>query len=186
MTQPGTPVSGTDAGTGAGTDALLIIDMQEWILSLPLRPATGPELTVAIADALAAWRESGRPVIWVTYLRLDGSDGGPSGSARIADGLVVEDGDHHIVKYGIDAFDGTDLRELLATFGVTRLILSGVATDQAVIRTAETGTRLGFSVVAPAALSTTTRVAAHGAALAHMRSIGVLTDVDPTRLKELQ
>lgn len=182
MAQPGAPVSSTDAGT----DALLIIDMQEWILSLPLRPTTGPELTVAVADALSAWRESGRPVIWVTYLRLDGSDGGLSGSARIADGLVIEDGDHHIVKYGIDAFDGTDLGKLLESLGVTRLVLSGVATDQAIIRTAMTGAQLGFSVVAPAALSTTTRDSAHDAALARMQGIGVLTATDPTRLKDIQ
>lgn len=131
-------------------DALIVVDMQEWILNLPLAPYGGEDLSRRVGSLVELWREANphKPIIWVAYLRYDGSDGGLEGSARI----VIDsrkDEDATIIKYGISAFQETNLHSLLGECGVRGIAIAGVATDYAVGATALDALKCGYQVWVP-------------------------------------
>lgn len=135
--------------------ALVVMDLQRGILSLPICEPVGP--IVERAAALArAFRARGLPVVWVNVAarapgRTDrsGAFSVPPGSewTELSPDLGVEADDILIAKHGPGAFIGTGLDARLRELAVTQVMIAGVATGSGVEATGRSAYDLGYHVV---------------------------------------
>lgn len=133
--------------------ALVIIDLQKGIVTLPAAQPTAA--VVAKAAALAeAFRRRGLPVVLVnvagrapgrTEAALNLASLPPDWTALVPD-LNRQPQDHLVTKRTPGAFTGTDLEAHLRSLGVTQIVLAGIATCSGVEATARHGYELGFNV----------------------------------------
>ena len=133
--------------------ALIVIDLQQGIVSLPLvHPITE---VVNNARALAdAFRSHGLPVVLVNVAggapgRTEQPRGAlnfPPGWTDLVPELNRQPSDYAITKYTPGAFAKTGLEEHLRSLGVTQVVLAGVATSIGVESTARQAYENGFHV----------------------------------------
>ncbi|MFD3310417.1 isochorismatase family protein [Streptomyces sp. NPDC058694] len=124
--------------------ALVLVDLMDRIVGLPLEPRKGTEV-LAVAEELAAvFRQVGALVVLVRVER-PGVHEQPPGSGLVA-GLAAE-GDIEIVKRTIGGFQGTGLHERLGEHGVSTLVFGGIATNLGVESTARAAGDLGYDLV---------------------------------------
>ncbi|MGW3418553.1 isochorismatase family protein [Streptomyces phaeochromogenes] len=124
--------------------ALVLVDLMDRIVGLPLEPHKGTEV-LAVAEELAAlFRQVGALVVLVRVER-PGVHEQPPGSGLVA-GLAAE-GDIEIVKRTIGGFQGTALHERLREHGVSTLVFGGIATNLGVESTARAAGDLGYDLV---------------------------------------
>ena len=125
---------------------LLVIDAQE---SFRHRPYFDP-------SALPAWlshqqalidgaRQRGLAVVQIFHIEDSGPFAEASGHVRVMAPLRI-DPDHVIRKRRHGAFVGTDLQAWLLAHGMTRLLISGIRTEQCCETTARHGSDLDFEV----------------------------------------
>src|SRR5882757_2630910 len=124
--------------------ALVLVDLMDRIVGLPLEPRKGTEVLAVAGELAAAFRAVGAPVVLVRVER-SGIPRQPPGSELVA-GLATE-GDVEIVKRTIGAFQGTGLDERLRERAVTTLVFGGVATNLGVESTARAAGDLGYELV---------------------------------------
>jgi len=131
--------------------ALIIIDLQKGVVSIPLaHPAAE---VVNNARALAdAFRSHGLPVVLVN---VAGAAPGrteqprrtmsfPPGWTDLVPELNRQPSDHTITKYTPGAFTKTGLEEHLRGQGVSQVVLAGISTSSGVESTARQAYELGF------------------------------------------
>lgn len=171
--------------------ALLVIDMQNGFLSpasplfIPGAPATVP----ACGRLIAACRERGVPVIYVTRAyRADGSDvekprlaawreGGrplsPGCSPEISQAMPADwgEGDYHVVKPRYSAFFATGLDLLLRRLGVQAVLLAGTTTPNCIRATCFDALSLDYDVTV---LSDCTSSAAEEIQQSNLRDMAAL------------
>jgi nicotinamidase-related amidase len=133
--------------------AVIIIDLQKGIVSLPLvHPAAE---VVNNARALAdAFRSHGLPVVLVNVAGVAPGRteqprramNFPPGWTDLVPELNQQPTDHTITKHTSGAFAKTDLEEHLRGRGVTQVVLAGIATSGGVESTARQAYELGFHV----------------------------------------
>ena len=135
------------------TTALIVIDLQKGIVSLPTAHPINEILqrTRALADA---FRRRGLPVVLVNVsgvppgrteqARFRGEL--PSGFADLVPELGQQPSDHVVTKRTAGAFTRTDLEPYLTSKGVTQVVIIGVATSMGVEATARQAHELGFNV----------------------------------------
>ncbi|MBX7551060.1 isochorismatase family protein [Streptomyces sp. NPDC048665] len=124
--------------------ALILIDLMDRIVALPLEPRTGTHV-LATAEQLAhRFRGAGAPVVLVRVERPSAAEQ-PPGSDLVAG--LVRDGDLEVVKRTLGAFQGTGLHERLQERGVTTLVFGGIATNLGVESTARAAADLGYGLV---------------------------------------
>ncbi|MEV6177311.1 isochorismatase family protein [Streptomyces sp. NPDC052015] len=124
--------------------ALVLVDLMDRIVALPLEPRKGTEV-LAVAEELAGtFRAAGALVVLVRVER-PGVAEQPPGSA-LAHGLPRE-GDLEIVKRTVGGFQGTGLDDRLRRHGVTTLVFGGIATNLGVESTARAAGDLGYDLV---------------------------------------
>ncbi|WLW51005.1 isochorismatase family protein [Streptomyces sp. YU58] len=124
--------------------ALVLVDLMDRIVALPLAPHKGTDVLVAGEELAAAFRSAGALVVLVRVER-PGVAEQPPGSA-LAAGLLHQ-GDLEIVKRTIGAFQGTELDARLREHGVTTLVFGGIATNLGVESTARAAGDLGYDLV---------------------------------------
>ncbi|MFH9549997.1 isochorismatase family protein [Streptomyces sp. NPDC051445] len=124
--------------------ALVLVDLMDRIVALPLEPHKGTEVLAAAEELAAAFRSAGALVVLVRVERPGVTDQ-PPGSGLVQ-GLLQE-GDLEIVKRTIGAFQGTGLDERLRERGVTTLVFGGIATNLGVESTARAAGDLGYDLV---------------------------------------
>jgi nicotinamidase-related amidase len=124
--------------------ALVLVDLMERIVALPLEPRKGTEVLVAAEELARAFRAAGAPVVLVRVERPSVAEQ-PPGSALVP-GLAAS-GDLEVVKRTIGAFQGTGLDERLRERGVTTLVFGGIATNLGVESTARAAADLGYDLV---------------------------------------
>ncbi|KOV62255.1 isochorismatase family protein [Streptomyces sp. MMG1121] len=124
--------------------ALILIDLMDRIVALPLEPRKGTEVLAAAEELAYTFRAARAPVVLVRVERPRVAEQ-PPGSALVA-GLGRE-GDLEIVKRTLGAFQGTGLHERLRERGVTTLVFGGVATNLGVESTARAAADLGYDLV---------------------------------------
>ncbi|WP_327319096.1 isochorismatase family protein [Streptomyces sp. NBC_01235] len=124
--------------------ALVLVDLMDRIVALPLEPRKGTEVLAAAEELAAKFRSAGALVVLVRVER-PGVAEQPSGSGLVQ-GLVQE-GDLEIVKHTIGAFQGTGLDDRLRELGVTTLVFGGIATNLGVESTARAAGDLGYDLV---------------------------------------
>ncbi|MGV0397062.1 cysteine hydrolase family protein [Corynebacterium suicordis] len=127
-------------------ECLIVIDAQEWILNLPLKPNSSYQIVPAISSRVEMARAAGKKIIWIQYRRLDNSDGGSLGKARIHTRCGYRQSDQIIEKYGIDAFQQTTLHTELQRLGIGKILLIGLMTSHAIKETAIAAANIGYSV----------------------------------------
>jgi len=124
--------------------ALVLIDLMDRIVGLPMEPRKGTEVLSAAEKLIGAFRAAGAPVVLVRAER-PGVPEQPPGSGLVA-GLAAE-GDIEIVKRAFSAFHDTALDERLRERGTTTLVIGGIATNLGVESTARVARDLGYDVV---------------------------------------
>jgi nicotinamidase-related amidase len=153
------------------TTALVLIDVQEGILTYPLAPLSGAEL-LAKGKALAerfraanasvvivnvAWSSDSKDVLRAPVDYPTHPEGGfPDGFSNLPAGLA-KDGDILVTKRQWGAFHGTDLDLQLRRRGIRTIVLGGVATNFGVESTARQAWELCYEVII--AKDTTTSLA---------------------------
>ena len=140
------------------TPALLLVDCQEDYLSRDGLAPPRETLVGAIAEALAAARQKGWPVLHVrTRVAADGSDAMPHrrGAAEGVAGtpgaeapaeLREVPGEPVLFKRFFSAFDADGLEPELRARGVTRLVIAGVHTHACIKASALDAYARGFAV----------------------------------------
>lgn len=124
--------------------ALVLVDLMERIVALPLAPHSGDEVAGRAMELARAFRKAGAPVVAVRVER-PGPAEQPPGSGLLPG--VAEPGDIEIVKRAVGAFHGTDLDERLRGLGVRTLVLAGIATNLGVESTARAAADHGYELV---------------------------------------
>ena len=138
--------------------ALLVIDTQNGVLAT----AHDREGVVGrIAGLVDRSRSEGIDVLWVQH----SSDELPLGSDewRIVPELVVADGEPVVRKLYGDAFEATELEDLLAARGVGRLVVAGAQTDACIRSTAHGAFTRGYDVTLVSDAHTTEDLSPWGA-----------------------
>jgi nicotinamidase-related amidase len=136
------------------TAALIVIDLQKGIVSLPTVHPAG-EIVGHAAQLARAFRERGLPVVLVKVTgRAPGRTeaGSPKFSfppdwAELVPELEQQPGDHLVTKQRVGAFIGTSLDDYLRQRGVTQVFVTGVATSAGVEATARSAYDYGYNVV---------------------------------------
>ncbi|MER6789678.1 isochorismatase family protein [Streptomyces sp. NPDC000658] len=124
--------------------ALVLVDLMDRIVALPLEPRKGAEVLGTAEELAAMFRSAGAPVVLVRVER-PGVAEQPPGSGLV-EGLAAE-GDLVIVKRTVGAFQGTDLDARLRGLGVGTLVFGGIATNLGVESTARAAGDLGYDLV---------------------------------------
>jgi len=124
--------------------ALVLVDLMDRIVALPLEPRKGTEVLNAAGELASAFRAAGAPVVLIRVER-PGIAEQPAGSELVAG--LAKDGDIEVVKRTIGGFQGTDLQDRLHERGVTTLVFGGIATNLGVESTARAAGDLGYDLV---------------------------------------
>ncbi|MFE1552992.1 isochorismatase family protein [Streptomyces sp. NPDC058718] len=127
-----------------GRTALVLVDLMERIVALPLAPRPGTDVLAAAARLAETFRAAGAPVVHIRVERPHVATQ-PPGSELVPD--LVEDGDSVVVKRTVGGFHDTGLHELLTASGATTLVLGGIATNLGVESTARAACDLGYDLV---------------------------------------
>ena len=163
--------------------ALVLIDLQHGIVSMPLAPRSGKEV-VETAKALAArFRAAGAPVFLVHVgWAADGADrpsrnvdkpspvppgGLPPEWMEFVSGLE-ETGDIRIHKRQWGAFTGTPLDLHLRRRGISTIVLAGIATNFGVESTARHAWELGYDLLIVENATTSRSAELHEFAIANI------------------
>jgi nicotinamidase-related amidase len=134
--------------------ALIVIDLQQGIVNLPVASPAAPVVEKAAAIA-RAFRETKRPVVLVNV------DAGAPGRTDSGVPQVPQDPafksfvpeleqvstDHVVTKKRWGAFQTTDLDRHLRGLNVEQIVILGIATSIGVESTARYASELGYNVV---------------------------------------
>jgi len=122
-------------------EALLIIDMQAGILAeVPDRDG----LTARVAALGERARAAGRPVIVIQHEAADLVPGEPEW--QLAEAIAPRDNDILVPKRNADSFIGTDLDDQLRSLGVSRVVVTGLATEFCVDSTVRAALSRGYDL----------------------------------------
>jgi nicotinamidase-related amidase len=125
---------------------LIVIDVQRAFDDPAWGERNNPDAEARIADAIAAWRERGAPLVHVRHRSAE--PGGTFVPGTDAFEFKPEaqplEGEPVITKDVNSAFIGTDLEERLRAEGVESVALVGLTTDHCCSTTARMAANLGF------------------------------------------
>ncbi|WP_418960018.1 isochorismatase family protein [Streptomyces tritici] len=124
--------------------ALVLVDLMERIVALPLAPRSGADVVDAAHRLADAFRAAGAPVVHIRVERPH-VDVQPPGSELVPS--LVREGEPVVVKRTIGGFQGTGLHELLSGLGVTTVVFAGIATNLGVESTARAAVDHGYEAV---------------------------------------
>ncbi|MFG1672376.1 isochorismatase family protein [Streptomyces sp. Y7] len=124
--------------------ALVLVDLMDRIVALPLEPRKGTEVLSTSQHLAASFRASGATVVLVRVERTGVAEQ-PPGSG-LAAGLRQE-GDLEIVKRTIGGFQDTGLHDRLRERGIGTLVFGGIATNLGVESTARAAADLRYDLV---------------------------------------
>jgi nicotinamidase-related amidase len=139
--------------------ALLVIDVQNAVMAGTSRR---DEVIANIGTLVGKARAEGVPVIWVQDYD---DDHHPRGSEawQIVPELSRNTGEPVVHKAFGDAFDATDLEDVLAELSVGRLVVTGAQTDQCIRSTIHGAFTRGYDVTLVGDAHTTEDNTAYGA-----------------------
>ncbi len=122
-------------------DALLIIDMQEGLLEEVSDAAAFTERVAAVRDLA---RKAGRPIVVIQHEAADLVPGEPAWQLSTA--IAPREGDILVAKRNCDSFIGTDLDTLLHDLAVSRVVVTGLATEFCIDSTCRAALSRGFDL----------------------------------------
>lgn len=126
--------------------ALIVIDAQKGLDDPHYGKRSNPAAEANMQRILEAWRQSGRPVIYIQHLATN-----PESKLRpelpgcqIKDEVKPVNGERLFQKEAHSAFVGTGLEAYLHKEGYTELVLMGLTIEHCVSSTARAADDLGF------------------------------------------
>ncbi|MFE2723043.1 isochorismatase family protein [Kitasatospora sp. NPDC059327] len=128
----------------SGRTALVLVDLMDRIVALPLAPRPGVDVLAVSLELAALFQAAGAPVVALRVERPNVAEQ-PPGSALIGEVAAVADA--VLVKRTIGGFHGTGLHELLQARGVDTLVFGGIATNLGVESTARAAADHGYELV---------------------------------------
>jgi nicotinamidase-related amidase len=139
---------------------LVLIDLQQGIVSSPVAPHTSADVVARGAQLAARFREAGAPVVLV---RVSFSPGGadalkqpidspmnrtrPEGWDRLVPEVGNDERDIRITKHQWGAFYGTELDLQLRRRGVQTIVIGGISTNFGVESTARDAFERSYALV---------------------------------------
>jgi nicotinamidase-related amidase len=164
-----------------GSTALILIDLQEGIVSVPfLAPRSGADVAVASSSLARRFRSANAPVVLVNVgFAADFKDalsapvdrpfpqppgGLPENFSQLVDGLA-EPGDIRVTKQHWGAFYGTNLDVQLRRRHVQTVVIGGIATNLGVESTARQAYEHGYEVILVEDLTTSISTEMHSFAI---------------------
>lgn len=133
----------------ATNTALLLIDMQQGINHPRLGPRNNPEAELRMAELLAAWRLTGRPLVHVRHVSRSADSvfsPGQSG-CQFQSAFTPLTSEMVVDKNVPDAFANSGLQRWLHMRGIDQLVIAGVITNNSVESTARSAGSLGFDTL---------------------------------------
>ncbi|MFF1417343.1 isochorismatase family protein [Streptomyces sp. NPDC058280] len=153
--------------------ALVLIDLMERIVALPLAPRSGQDALDAACLLAERFRAAGAPVVAVRVERPNVGEQ-PPGSELVP--RVAELADAVVVKRTVGGFHGTELHELLQGYGAGTLVFAGIATNMGVESTARAADDHGYGLVfAEDAMTALTAEEHHAAVTLDLPRFGEIT-----------
>ncbi len=126
--------------------ALILVDIQEGVDRPELGPRNNPGAEELAATLLAAWRDSGRPVVHVRHMSVEPDSplrpGLPGNAIKAI--VAPEPGEPVVEKSTNSAFIDTDLEGRLRADGIGAVVVVGLTTEHCVSSTARMAGDLGF------------------------------------------
>jgi nicotinamidase-related amidase len=154
-----------------GTTALVLIDLQENIVGLPVAPHPGPEVVANARKMADRFREKGMPVVLVRVAFADEKERltppvdtpppGRPGRGELVAELGRQPGDIVITKHQWGAFYGTELDLQLRRRAVRTMVLGGIATNFGVESTARDAYERAYALVFAEDAMSSVRADAH-------------------------
>lgn len=138
--------------------ALMVIDVQNGVMA---NAHQRDEVIATIGSLVTRARDRGVPVVWVQHSD-EGLERGSEPWEYVAD-LARDESEPLVHKTFGDAFEGTELEEVLAASGVGRLVVSGAQTDGCIRSTIHGALARGYDVTLAADAHTTEDLSAYGA-----------------------
>ena len=131
--------------------ALLVIDLQAWVVDAP-ETYRREETLAVVGDLLARARAAGVAVLHARHTDETEVGAPPPGTAAwdLHPAVVAAAGEPIIDKRADDAFWDTDLAARLEALGVDRLVLAGALSEHCVGTTARAAVGRGYDVVVAA------------------------------------
>jgi nicotinamidase-related amidase len=142
------------------TTALVLIDLQQAIVSRQTQPHPAMEVVKRSAQLADKFRKAGAMVVYVRVdianfvtlpvdspTRPPGSPTPPPEASQLVPEAGMTTGDVLITKHHWGAFEGTDLQSQLTNRGIKTIAIGGIATNMGVESTARSAAGLGFAVV---------------------------------------
>jgi nicotinamidase-related amidase len=127
--------------------ALLVVDVQRNMFELTPAVADGVELLATLKDLIARARAAGVPVL---YVRNSGGPGDPDAPGttgwELSPALPRQSAEPIVDKTKPDAFDGTNLRTILLSRGVRRLVVAGLQSEFCIQATCRGAHARGYNV----------------------------------------
>ena len=132
---------------GLDRAALLVIDVQETFKILPRwKQRNNPKFEENVSALVDAFRAAGRPVIFILHSDTDEHWEETSPYHRVMDFLSVRPGEPTLHKTSRNSFTTTNLAQRLVELGVTRLVVTGIQTEQCCETTTRVGADLGYTI----------------------------------------
>lgn len=140
------------------TTALVLIDLQNGIVSRDTKPYTAAEVMERASKLASAFRSKSATVVYVHVLMdkflslpvdeaMNVPKDVPASASEIAQAAGMHKGDLLIAKRHWGAFAGTNLEAELRSRNIQTVVLAGIATNIGVESTLRQGTGLGFGFV---------------------------------------
>jgi gluconolactonase len=102
-----------------------------------------------------------------------------SWGAAPADGLEPKEGDHVVEKMRMSAWQGTKLDNLLRSFGVDTVIVTGAWTNMSIEHTSRTGADMGYRMIVPEDCCSTMNADWHNASINYaLQNVSTVTRSD--------
>ena len=130
----------------SASTALLLVDIQQGLDDSAWGARNNPEAERNIADLLAAWRHSGRPIVHVQHMSTRPTSPlrpGLPGNAFKPE-AAPGPGEPVFQKSVNCAFTGSPLGAYLRDEGIDSLVIVGLTTDHCVSSSARSAANLGF------------------------------------------
>ena len=126
--------------------ALLVVDVQRALFSRSTPIYKAGELIQHPNALIASWRSSEGLIIFIQHsnkkMLLKNTEGW-----RFHPDLKVNDSDIVVHKLQGNAFEGTNLKEILDSRGIENIVVTGLVTQQCVRATSIGGHELGYRVI---------------------------------------
>lgn len=129
--------------------ALIVIDLQEGFTDPAWGPLNNPECESNVGALIGAWRQAGRPIVYVRHDSVEpGSPLGPDHPGNALKEVVSGEPDLLVTKNVNSAFYGDpDLHQWLQSRGVTGVAVTGLQTNLCCETTARMAGNLGYDTL---------------------------------------